>query len=866
MTFSHARRPRRSAGFPVCAAILLVTCLVSSVRAGSLDLEPVLPEAPFARKFSTDERQPVRAFATAAGVYELDVKKKAVRVWPRSARGRELNVDAPFSGVDSQGAGSPFSGSVCSMAKKPGANVIAVVDACPTIAGLGQYSRISFYSFSETLSGGVLSSVSFTFLGEIVNPALAHASDVSFFPSGDKVAVSISQFSSSSTAGDSGAVQFYAVPASAAAPVTDAETAFLLVRIKTVYEGSASGIGAEPFNVPATGVCVDPDGESVYVASSGLNAVLRYDPVSAGVYDQDVTVRTWEYNLLEGNRYVEDTFSAATADFIQGAVGCTNLFDVPPGFNPGDLGLAGSTNNLISSPGSVQVWASQGGNLLVVAERENRRVSAFDEAGNARFLFDASSREDTKFVNPQGAWVSEDGTELVVADTGNGRVLIFTMSEDAFVPDESFEVAGLPEFYFESDTEPHTNHVVVAEASLTNRTYAVTVTGPARAEPAEVTVPAGALSAPFALFAFDGGENGTACTLDVGGWTGSFTVSNVAPSVRTGPLTDAAVDNQSYLKMDESPVNSAMSSFSYGVLEEGSDGIHFHAKAFDVAADSNLTYEWRIVGTTNTLMNLARTSLSNVVDDAAEPPILPNPVYRTTPYYYYQYAEGVPPTVKTRTFTEDEVADFPTDEAGNKLYVEDRSDPRFPSESRVVTNVLTYAESTTTLEDFRLWPAFLINDPQGAAFIVSDTTVTGPDALFPASSAEDGVLYFAVLTVTDKDGGVWNSLDSSDACFFAFATGPALPDPVSDSAVYSAHFTAITATNLVFEVRVVSGAPTPGDTVTLESAETLIQPDWQPFCTSFDVGTPAAAGNDPVVFEVAPIEGADARFFRVVFP
>ena len=153
-----------------------------------------------------------------------------------------------------------------------------------------------------------------------------------------------------------------------------------------------------------------------------------------------------------------------------------------------------------------------------------------------------------------------------------------------------------------------------------------------------------------------------------------------------------------------------------------------------------------------------------------------------------------------------------------------------------------------------------------AAFIVSDTTVTGPDALFPASSAEDGVLYFAVLTVTDKDGGVWNSLDSSDACFFAFATGPALPDPVSDSAVYSAHFTAITATNLVFEVRVVSGAPTPGDTVTLESAETLIQPDWQPFCTSFDVGTPAAAGNDPVVFEVAPIEGADARFFRVVFP
>ena len=73
-----------------------------------------------------------------------------------------------------------------------------------------------------------------------------------------------------------------------------------------------------------------------------------------------------------------------------------------------------------------------------------------------------------------------------------------------------------------------------------------------------------------------------------------------------------------------------------------------------------------------------------------------------------------------------------------------------------------------------------------------------------------------ILTVTDKDGGVWSSLDSVDECFFAFATGPALPPP-SEPASYSAAFTAITATNLVFEVRVVSGDPAPGE---------LIAPGW----------------------------------------
>ncbi len=865
MHHESARRFSLSPGLGLVAG-LLVLAAAHSASAGQVVLDPVLPGAPFTSRTSIGERQPVRAFATAAGVYELDAKTKAIRVWPRTARGKEVGADARFLGIDSAGKGAMFSRPV-SMAKKPGENVVAVVDACRYMPydDEAPQPRIAFYSFAETSSGGALSAVSFTLLGEIVNPDLANATDVSFFPSGDRVAVTISRFSSSSTAGDSGAVQFYPVPTSPDAPVTAAENAFLVVRVKTVYEGSASGVGAEDFNVPASSVCVDADGERVYVGSSVLNAVLRYDPVSGDTYDEVITVRTFEYNRTDGGqRVVEDTFPAATADFVQGAVGCTNLFEVSPGFDPGDLGLAGSTNNLISAPGSVQLWASPHGNLLVVAERDNRRVSAFDEAGNARFLFDATAREDTKFANPQGAWVSDDGTELVVADSGNGRVEIFSLTEAAIAPDESFEVTGLPAFYFESDSEVHTNYVSVAAASLTNRTFTVTVTGPVVADPAEVTVPAGALSAPFALLALDGAEGGTECTIDVGGWTASFTVSNVAPTVRTGPLTEASVDNQSYLYMEEGPVNSAMGSFSLGVLREGSEGIHFHAKAFDVAADADLAYEWRIIGTTNTLVNFALTSLSNVVVD---PEIPPNPVYRTTRYYYYEYTEGIPPATKSRTFSEDEVAAFPVDAEGNPLFIEVHTNQQVAAEIWTTTNVLSAAVSTKVMEDsFAPWPPFLLDDPQGAAFVVSDETISGADAVFPAASAQDGVLYFAILTVTDKDGGVWRSIDSVDRTYFAFATGPVLPDPASEPAVYSARFTAITPTNLVFEIFVDSGTPAPGDTVTVEYSTTIVHPVSTPHGDSVDVGTPAAAGDDPVIVDFAPIEGDDARFFHIVQP
>ena len=867
MTFRHARRPRRSAGFPFCA-LLLVMCLAPPVRAGELALEQVLADAPFSISVQ-GERAPVAAFATENGVYELDTKK-GVRVWPRARKAAELTTSR-LEGFDSSGNGAGFNAPVA-LAKKPGENVVAVLDACPTVAGLGRYSRVAFYSFEETLSDGVLSSVSFTLLGEIRNENLANASGVSFFPSGDKVSVSISRHSSGPSAGDEGAVQFYEVPSSVDVPVTNSLVSFLCVRTKNVYEGSLSNTGAEPYNVPISSVCVDSDGTRIWTGSKSLSAVVRYDPVSGSTYDEEITIRIWEWDMIAGPQWDPDsivTFNAATADFVQGAIGVTNLTsswadpDRPsitnaPGANLGDLGMAGSTNNLLSAPGSIQLWESPNGNLLVVADTDNDRVVAFDEKGNARFTFNPTDRQASKFSRPQGAWVSDDGTELVVADTGNGRVEIFKLTAADSALDETIDVDFDTPFFWETDTGWFTNWIVAASASPEARTYTVSVdsdpAGCVAVEQATVTLPAGAMRVPFAVRPLDGVADGTVCTLTVSGWETNavFVISNAPPSVRTGPTTTTiGVDNGSYMYVDEGTVMDVSNGFipinqNPGLLlaTPGAGGaIHLHAKAFDVAAD-DLTYEWRILGTTNTLEN---------------------PVYRTTPYYSCEYEEGVPPKTVTKTFTPEEVEDFPTDSAGNRLYLHVFHDTQSPDEDFIVTNVLFYAENTNKLN--RLvqldWAAFLFDDDQGANFVCFEDTMTGADAEFVVPD-EEGVTYFAILTVTDKDGGVWRSLSSPDESYACFIYAEPTTPPQPSTAVYSAVFTAISPTNVAFVVTLVSGEPAADDTVTLESAPDFVDGPWSKV-KGFTIGNLFSGGNTLPLEYLFP-STKDILFYRVVHP
>ena len=861
MTFAHARLSVRIPALRLFAGLLPVLCLAAAGRASPVVLEPVLESAPFAASATSGERTPVRAFATAAGVYELDAKQKAVRVWPRDEESGQL-VPA-FFGTDAAGAGANFSQPV-SMAKKPGANLIAVVDSGSRVGMLEKIPRIAFYEFSETVSGGVLSSVSFTFRGEITNAILANATDVAFFPSGDRVAVSICRFSSSATAGDEGAVQIYDVPASASAPVAAPADSFLLVRTKNVYAGSATAVGAEPYNIPASSVAVATDGAGVWVGSAPLSAVLRYDPDGSGAYDEPVTIRTFEFNMDAGPQYVDsDPFPGAVADFVQGPAGLADPVGSEPasGFDPGDLGTAGSTNNLLSVPAALFPWASPNGNLLVVADRDNDRVIAFDEAGNERFVLQPSGRVADAFARPEGVWISDDGAEIVVADTGNGRVRIFALTDAVSAPDETVTVEGVSAFLWESDAEPSTNWIVAASASLTNRTYAVSVAsdpaGCVRVEPAEVTIPAGAIRAPFVLWPDDGAADGTAVTLSVAGEDFSLTVSNAVPTVRTGPLTGSDIDNESYLYMEEGPANAALSSFRYGVLREG-EGIHLHAKAFDVAADG-LTYEWRVVGTTNTLQNLSGTTITNAVGD---PEPEPNPVFVTEPCYTCEYADPDRPwIVKSFVFTAEQVADFPTDAAGNPVYR--MVSAGYQGESITNDLPLTYGENVTVLDDrhggFAAWAPVLFDDEAGAPFRVSDETLTGADVVIP--SAADGTLYFVALTVTDKDGAVWNSLDSANRVFFCFAT--AAPEPPADPAVYAAVFTSVSSTNVAFVVTVASGTPAAGDTVTLESTVDLATDVWTPMET---LPVDGLLTETELFFERFPDDSDPARFYRVVQP
>ena len=265
----------------------------------------------------------------------------------------------------------------------------------------------------------------------------------------------------------------------------------------------------------------------------------------------------------------------------------------------------------------------------------------------------------------------------------------------------------------------------------------------------------------------------------------------------------------------------APETFRLLVVREGSGGLHLHAKAFDVDADSELAYEWRIVGTTNVLLiqTIGGTSLA-VYEEST-------PIYPWKPVWYYESVEGVPATVKTNVFTKAEVEGFPQDDEGNYLYIEAYTNQQVVAETWTVTNVLKTAEiRSAPLTDMQMidWAPLLFDDEQNERFLVSDTTLMGSDPVF--ADAEDGVLYFAMLTVTDKDGGVWNSLETSSGCFFAFATGPAVVPPQPSTAVYSAVFTAMSPTNVAFVVTLVSGEPADNDTVTLESAPDFVAGPW----------------------------------------
>ena len=117
--------------------------------------------------------------------------------------------------------------------------------------------------------------------------------------------------------------------------------------------------------------------------------------------------------------------------------------------------------------------------------------------------------------------------------------------------------------------------------------------------------------------------------------------------------------------------------------------------------------------------------------------------------------------------------------------------------------------------------------------------------------------------MTDKDGGVWNSLASVNRVFFCFATAEPEPPPPEDPAVYAAVFTSVSSTNVAFVVTVSSGTPAAGDTVTLESTDDLASAVWTPMET---IDVDGLLTESELFFERFPDDSDPARFYRVVQP
>ena len=864
MRYKEERRSVFRLWLRAFAGIVAVLYAALPARAGDVPLQPVGPESPYAAVASgSPRRKPVSAFATAKGVYELDQVTKEIRVWPRSARKGEL-TESRFNGADAGGDHS-FSNPK-RMTKKPGENVIAVVDAGVVNENLGLMPGVSFYEFEETVDAdGNLASVAFAFKGRFEDEMFLYAQDVAFFPDGADYSVAVAvTFENNASIGDESR-QSWIVLGSGAPESTEQTGLFLAVRDKAAYTNT------EPFVAWPTTLAVDSD-SSIWAGSRSMGSVLRYDS-EGGDYTTEVVHWTWVYELDGG-----PTGYSGDSGHYEPSVDPNPCGVVD--FVVGEMDKAGSENNHVGAPGGVRIWeGSPVGRLLLVADTDNDRVVAFDADGNECFRFGAKGNLPGEFTNPHDVWVNDDGTELVVADFGNGRVQIFSLEGIGEVL-ESFGLSGFTTVewedkdetiartnavvYLESDSIPVTNWLVAASASTSNRTYAVSV----ESDPADavllltdtVVLPAGATRAPIVFFALDGSAEGTPCTITVGGVAGSFTIANVAPSLFTGSggsWTDPAYAH-SYAYSDEAAATVANAAFS--IRQVGSE-VHFHAKAADVAADDSetdpLAYAWRIVGTTASVLTLERTFYTNVVET------------------------GIPPTRTFVRIPEDEAIGFPDGPNGGKLYIVTNEVLNVTTNYtpivgtsffnvQLVTNSWEFVVTTNELfesvdveyyDDPAEWARLFFDGTDFDSFLDEDVTLTGTDVEFHAS---EGPVYFAVLTVADKDGASVRSIDSANGVYWCFQSDGQTPPPPS-TAVYSAVFTAISPTNVAFDVTW-TGEPAVGDTVTLQSATNFVVGPWVSFGPAIDVGTRAVGGEDPVKVNVTPIDTDDVHFYRVVQP
>lgn len=611
----------------IFAGVALLCCLTTT--AFSKELSPTVEDATASFAQQTSGRMPTRAFATDAGVYELDPAAKCIRVWSKAHRllGGEL-TEARLVGLDSAGNGVLFEAPV-DMVKIPGMNRFAVLDSPAGRAGFfDHFGSVQFYDFTEEGEGSSLS-VTFTKVGgftdekmegddgitgrlqqaamEAVGANIAlsfsHGSALAWMGN-DEWAVAFDYYGSTASGGaDSYIIVFSGV----AAPTVKAafHVASGLTTFTANYDGEEYVDGARYARIKA--LTADPDSKSLFAADPNNNCVYRYDLVG-GTYETEVPV------YMDLN----ERFSPDTPPTVISPTQIGVMAAALPDAVYGEEFIGNNDKSHFSNPSSVQIWKTPAGDkVLLVADSGNMRLSGLDlDTGLGLFTYGKSGSKAGEFVNPTGVWGSDDGLRFAVADTGNGRVQTLSVTAADFAPDLTFKLSGFPMSKVAEATNlviggvsiESTNlvdRVIVAESDtnawpivisvdpgLVDRTFQVSVAmqggGSAKVEPASVTIPAGEATGTFSFYATDGlaeGSVGTVTVSESTTLTQDFTVTNVPPSF----FVRASAQGFS----DAGFIPTAVGSLGESInkVEPGTEATFF-ADAFDVAADAPLTYNW----------------------------------------------------------------------------------------------------------------------------------------------------------------------------------------------------------------------------------------------------------------------------------
>ena len=369
MIFSSATSSLKTARFflvlGLCAALWKGA---ETASAGTVVATLSDPSAEYSK--ATAGFLPTHLFATESGLYVLDTSKGAVRVYARGISGKEIQTANRFNGTDSDGNGLVWSQPVA-LAKCPGANLIAVLDACVYNESLNSKPTARFYRFEEQLNAkGELESVRFVLHSIAEVPAFQSATDIAFYDS-------------------SRALVVYSVP-DAAAPENVA------CRLIRIGDGAAPVVDEPSYlNVgqPISGIDIDPVTGDLFAAVPSRRVVVRFRGEIA---------------------------PAASAPYAPDQV-------------YGELDKTGTDEAHFNTPRDVSVWypAMNGMDsraVLAVSDVYNNRISFFDvETGSGTTFGKRGSTGSDVFVNPDRVAVFGDDT-FIVSDAGNRRLRLYTVT------------------------------------------------------------------------------------------------------------------------------------------------------------------------------------------------------------------------------------------------------------------------------------------------------------------------------------------------------------------------------------------------------------------------------------------------------